>query len=139
MIAALDAHAQAALVRSGEVPPTALVEAAIERIEKVDPAVNAVCHRAFDHALEAARSVDKSAPMAAVPCLLKASLEYPGFPMLSGSRTRMGATGKARYPLTARLDAAGLKPGPLQVPAPAADVALPGVGAPTALEARLAP
>jgi parallel beta-helix repeat protein len=37
------------------------------------------------------------------------------------------------------LDAAGLKPGPLQVPAPAADVALAGVGAPTALEARLAP
>ncbi len=110
MIAALDAHAQAALVRSGEVPPTALVEASMERIEKIDPAVNAVSHRAFDHALEAARSVDRTAPMAGVPYLLKASLEYPGFPMLSGSRTRTGATGKARYPFTARLDAAGLIP-----------------------------
>lgn len=110
MIAALDAHAQAALVHSGEVPPIALVEAAMERIEKVDPAVNAVSHRAFDHALEASRQVDRTAPMAGVPYLLKASLEYPDFPMLSGSRTRAGTTGKARYPFTARLDAAGLIP-----------------------------
>jgi parallel beta-helix repeat protein len=37
------------------------------------------------------------------------------------------------------LDAAGAKPGPLTAPAPAADVALTGVGAPAALEARLVP
>ncbi|MBB4630869.1 amidase family protein [Sphingosinicella soli] len=110
MIAALDAHAQAALVRSGEVPPTALVEAAIGRIEAIDPALNAVCHRAFDHALQAARMVERAAPMAAVPYLLKASLEYPGFPMLSGSRTRTGAVGRTAYPLARRLDAAGLVP-----------------------------
>jgi amidase len=109
-IADLDAHAQAALVRNGDVPPTALVEAAISRIAAINTALNAVSHEAFDYALGAARSVDKAAPMAAVPYLLKASLEYPDFPMLSGSRTRAGAMGKARYPFTARLDAAGLIP-----------------------------
>ena len=109
-IADLDAHAQAALVRHGEVPPAALVEAAIARIEAIDPALNAVCHRAFDHAFEAVGTVDRQPPMAAVPYLLKASLEYPGFPMLSGSRTRAGTVGKTRYPFVAHLDAAGLIP-----------------------------
>ena len=80
----LDAHAQASLVQRGVVPPHALVEAAIKRIEAIDPIVNAVSHRAFDHARTAARKVDRMAPMAGVPYLLKASMEYPGFPVVSG-------------------------------------------------------
>ncbi|MBW8712178.1 MAG: amidase, partial [Mycobacterium sp.] len=38
----IDATDQAALVASGEVSPSELLEAAIERIERIDPALNAV-------------------------------------------------------------------------------------------------
>ena len=109
-LADLDAHAQASLVQRGVVPPSALVEAAISRIEAIDPLTNAVSHRAFDHARKAARKVDRLAPMAGVPYLLKASMEYPGFPHVSGSRAKRGVMAQRQYPFTHRLDEAGMIP-----------------------------
>lgn len=53
-LAWMDATAQAALVRDGEVSPAELVEAAIARIERVDPQLNAVIHPRFDAARRAA-------------------------------------------------------------------------------------
>ena len=50
----MDATDQAALVASGEMSPSELLEAAIERIERIDPALNAVVIRWFDHARETA-------------------------------------------------------------------------------------
>jgi amidase len=50
-IGRMDAHAQAAMVRSGELSATELVQAAIERIETLDPALNAISHRAYEAAL----------------------------------------------------------------------------------------
>ena len=50
----LDATDQAALVRSGDVSAPELLEAAIERIEAIDPGLNAVVIRWFDHARETA-------------------------------------------------------------------------------------
>ena len=41
-LARLDATAQAALIREGKASPRELVEAAIERLEKIDPQLNAV-------------------------------------------------------------------------------------------------
>jgi amidase len=107
-IARHDAHGQAALVRTGEVPPDALVEAAILRIEEADPALNAVSYRAFDHARATIGRVDRAARMAAVPMLLKASLAYPGFPQTSCSRSRKDVVATMAYPFTERFDAAGL-------------------------------
>ena len=46
----LDATAQAALVHAGEATPAELVEAAIERIEAGNPALNAVVTETFDRA-----------------------------------------------------------------------------------------
>ena len=46
----LDATDQAALVRRGDVTPSELLEAAIERIEAIDPQLNAVIIRWFDEA-----------------------------------------------------------------------------------------
>ena len=46
----MDATDQAALVASGEVSPSELLEAAIERIERIDAVLNAVVIRWFDHA-----------------------------------------------------------------------------------------
>lgn len=109
-IARLDAHDQAVLVREGQASPAALVEAAILRIEEIDPALNAVTHRAFGHARAAAAAIDRAAPMAGVPWLLKASLSYPDFPQTSGSRAKRNARGTMAYPFAQCFDAAGLVP-----------------------------
>ena len=53
-LAFLDATAQAELVRSGELTPIELVDAAITRVEKVNPELNAVIHPLFDKARAAA-------------------------------------------------------------------------------------
>jgi len=49
-LAMLDATAQAELVASGEATPLELVDAAIARIEAIDPELNAVVLRRFEHA-----------------------------------------------------------------------------------------
>src|SRR6202011_1691723 len=51
----LDATAQAELVRTGQVSAAELVTAAIERIEALNPVLNAVVTPLFDRAAEAAR------------------------------------------------------------------------------------
>ena len=66
-----DATAQAELVRRGEVSPLELVDAAIERIERVDPVLNAVIDRQFSTARELASSQLGSGPFRGVPILLK--------------------------------------------------------------------
>ena len=50
----LDATAQAELVRSGQVSAAELVDAAIARIEKLNPTLNAVIHPLFERARTAA-------------------------------------------------------------------------------------
>ena len=72
-LAALDALGQAELVRRGDVAPTELVEAAIGRIEALNPTLNAVVTSAFDEAMDAARALprDPALPFAGVPFLLK--------------------------------------------------------------------
>ena len=54
----MDATDQAALVAKGEVTPSELLEAAIERIEHSNPSLNAVVIRWFDHARSVAAHVD---------------------------------------------------------------------------------
>jgi amidase len=72
-LAVLDALGQAELVRRGDVTPTELVEAAIERIEALNPTLNAVVTTAFDEAIDAARALPRAPalPFAGVPFLLK--------------------------------------------------------------------
>jgi len=67
----MDACAQAELVRSGQASPPELVDAAIERIERVNPEVNAVIHPRFEKArLEAAGPLPDG-PFRGVPLLVK--------------------------------------------------------------------
>jgi amidase len=71
-LAVLDATAQAELVRSGEVTPAELVEAARTRIEAVNPQLNAVIHDLAGSAAEAAASADlPDGPFRGVPFLVK--------------------------------------------------------------------
>src|SRR3954469_1418925 len=68
----LDATAQADLVRRGEASPTELVEAAIARIEAVNPQLDAVLRTRFDRARAEAADPDLPAgPFRGVPLLLK--------------------------------------------------------------------
>ena len=68
----LDGVAQAELIRSGEVTPLELVEAAIEQIEKFNPQLNAVITPLFEKArAQAARGDIPNGPFRGVPFLLK--------------------------------------------------------------------
>ncbi|WP_332773424.1 amidase [Phenylobacterium sp.] len=103
----LDATAQAALVRRKEVTAAELVEAAITRIESLDPVLNAVVSRGFDQArARAATSI--AGPFGGVPYLIKDLVEYPGLPHRSGSRMTSGVASSFRSDYMARTDAAGL-------------------------------
>jgi len=83
----LDAIDLAALVRRGEVQPRELVDAAIERIERRDPAVNAVVHRRFERAREEVMGPLADGPLRGVPFLLKDLLgEIAGEPLTGGCR-----------------------------------------------------
>ncbi len=76
-LARMDAIAQADLVRRKEATPLELVEAAIARIEKLNPALNAVILPAFERAREHAAAQTKAAtgdagrPFLGVPFLMK--------------------------------------------------------------------
>ena len=67
----LDATAQAELVRTGAVSPAELVEAAIERVERVNPQLNAVVRDRFADAREEAAGELPDGPFRGVPMLLK--------------------------------------------------------------------
>jgi amidase len=69
--AAHDALGLAELVRSGEVTPSELAEAAIARIDAVNPTLNAVVHRMDDTAREVAAGELPDGPFRGVPFLVK--------------------------------------------------------------------
>ena len=85
-IAALDATGQAELVARGDVQPIELVDIAIERLELVNPTINAVVTPMYDIALEAASVPIPVGPFTGVPFLLKEFLaEYAGVRFTEGS------------------------------------------------------
>ncbi len=66
-----DAVGLAALVAEGAVHPSELVEAAVQRIEAANPAVNAVVRGRFDAARQDAAGATQTGPFAGVPTLIK--------------------------------------------------------------------
>nr|MBA2504887.1 amidase [Thermoleophilaceae bacterium] len=86
-MALLDAVGQAELVRSGEASPTELVEEAIERIERLNPELNAVIRPMFEQARAEAAGDLPDGPFRGVPLLLKDLLCHTaGDPMHEGMR-----------------------------------------------------
>jgi amidase len=87
-----DATGLAALVRAGHVTPLELVDAAISRIETVDPQLNAVIHRRFEAARAEAAAMtgaaaDGAAPFPGVPFLVKdITCHQAGEPFHEGMR-----------------------------------------------------
>ena len=104
-----DATALADLVRRREVKAIELVEAAIERIERLNPALNAVVTPMFDQARAAAMGKPVGGPFAGVPFLLK-DLGAPcaGVRMTMASNFMRNFVPDHDSELVARLKRAGL-------------------------------
>ncbi|MFI6166377.1 amidase [Nocardia sp. NPDC051052] len=106
----LDATAQAALVASGEVKPSELVEAAIERIEGLDLVLGAVTLRYFDQA-RAAAAAAPTGQLAGVPFLIKDLFTDVAGQVCTNANVALKAQARpaeADSPLVARYRAAGL-------------------------------
>ncbi len=89
----LDATAQAELVASGKVTPLEMVNAAIERVERYDGALNALTYRWFDAARQLASSSElPEGPFRGVPYLLKdLYAAEAGKPLSNGSKAYKAA------------------------------------------------
>ena len=107
-VGALDALDQAELVRSGQVSAPELVRWAIERIEQLNPTLNAVVTPMYDRTLaEAATTL--AGPLAGVPYLLKdLATETAGVRFTEGSRFLRGYISSYDSELVRRLRRAGL-------------------------------
>ena len=103
----LDATAQAALVASGQITASELLEAAVARIESVEPRLNALLDRDFDAARTRTRG-HLTGPFAGVPFLIKDLVAYPGLRHTFGSRLFAGNVAHEHTPYSQALDAAGL-------------------------------
>jgi amidase len=107
----LDATAQAGLVRRREVSPLELVDAAIQRIQKVNPQLNAVVWERFEKARDEARSAHlPEGPFHGVPFLTKdLGCTTAGEPDSSGSRflKANGYVASVTTELARRIKAAG--------------------------------
>ena len=86
-----DGMGLAALVRKGEVTAVEITEAAIERIERLNPIINAVVHKAYDEARATAAGPLPDGPLKGAPFLVKdLLLTVAGWPRTSGSRWCVG-------------------------------------------------
>jgi amidase len=75
------------LVKRGDVSARELALTAIERIDALNPQLNAVIHKLYDDGLRAADAPPGDGPFAGVPFLIKDLLSwYAGAPIRSGSR-----------------------------------------------------
>ena len=82
-----DAIGLAELIRKKETTPVELCEAAIARIEQINPKVNAVIFPMFDIARKTAQGALPNGPFAGVPFLLKDLLaSYAGVPLTMGCK-----------------------------------------------------
>ena len=95
-------------MRSGDVSPRELLEAAIARIEALNPVVNAVVSTDFGRALERSNGDAPEGPFAGVPYLIKDLVEYEGLPFEMGSRLFAGRPGRTNPEYVKRILATGV-------------------------------
>jgi amidase len=116
-LTSFDAIALGELVRKKEVKPTELLEITIQRIEKINPKLNAVIHKIYDRARETAANWGTAIQngkaegviFCGVPFLLKDLVaECKGAPFHEGSRAVKGYVSKLDSELVQRQKAGGL-------------------------------
>jgi amidase len=104
-----DATALAAMVRQGAISPVELLDAAIARCDRVNPALNAVIVPLFAQARLAAGQALPAGPFAGVPFLLKDLLSaLAGAPLANGCKALKGWTPDHDSALVRRFKEAGL-------------------------------
>jgi amidase len=104
-----DATALAALVRQKQVKAIELIDAAIERIERLNPTLNAVVTPMYEQAREAAVGKFPNGTFAGVPFLLKdLGAPFAGVRMTMGSAFLHNFVPDHENELVARLKRAGL-------------------------------
>jgi amidase len=112
-----DAMGLGNLIRRGEISPVELLETTIQRIEKLNPQLNAVIHKMYDSAREKVKSWSsllksgqaQGVPFCGVPFLLKDLIaEYKGVPFHEGSEAVKGYISKVDSELVKRQKAGGL-------------------------------
>jgi len=97
----------AASVSSGRTSATAVVDACLERIERLNPVLNAFTTVLADRA-KAKAAEGRSGPLAGVPFAVKNLIDIAGVPTLAGSKiNRDHPPATVDAPLVARLEAAG--------------------------------
>ena len=110
----LPAVALARAIRHKEISPVEAVEAHLERIEKLNPALNAFVEVQGERAKTQARGAEQALHSGAdvgslhgVPISIKSSIDVAGFRCESGTRLRKGYVAANDAPLVARLRNAG--------------------------------
>ncbi len=104
-----DALGLAELVRKDKVTAAELLDLAISRTEAVNPQLNAVIYKMYEEGKSLAAKVDKNAPFAGVPFLIKdLGLEVKGFPLRTGSKGYEGYISPEDSVLVRRFREAGL-------------------------------
>jgi fatty acid amide hydrolase len=108
------ARALAELVARGEASAREVIDAHVERIERVDGQLNAVVARRFDEARAEADAVDAARargerlpPLAGVPLTIKEQFDVTGLATTFGLPTRRDRVAERDGPLVSRLRAAG--------------------------------
>jgi amidase len=105
----LDGLGLADLVKKREVSALELVEAAIERIERHNPVLNAVVYKAYDEARQVASAPLPDGPFEGVPFLIKdLGAQVRGWPRTSGSNYAQVAADEADSELVRRYRASGV-------------------------------
>lgn len=108
-LAFLDATTQAEMVRRREIKAIELVEAAIDRIERLNPVLNAVVTPMYEQARATATARLPDAPFTGVPFLLKDfAAEYAGVRFTEGSAYLSNFVPDRDTELVTRLKRAGL-------------------------------
>jgi amidase len=104
-----DATGLAALVRSKAMSADEILDAAVERIAALNPALNAVVHLFVDQGRAAIRQGLPAGPFEGVPYLIKnTGLAVAGTPLTTGSALFRDAISPADGTLTQRMRQAGL-------------------------------
>ncbi len=104
-----DAVALAARIRRGELSAREAVEAAIARLQAVDPVLQAVACACFDLA-RAAADAGSDGPLAGVPSLIKDNTDLAGLPTRHGSRATPSAPAPADAEFSRQFKGTGLIP-----------------------------
>jgi len=101
----------AELVAAKQVTPAELVEAAIERAERLNPTLNAIVYKGYEDARRWARGELPDGPFRGVPFLIKdLGMPVAGWPRTSGSKFARDVVDTDDGGLTRRYRAAGVVP-----------------------------